>query len=128
MESERIPNKGLHTRPKSRAAVPRLADFSSDASSAHGSGRKEGKASASTDPFSFKTEAEGERFETKVKGIDNDELLTLSALLGFLEKACAEIVGRELHSRSLAVSHGFERSVPVKDDKGDESFGRPPSY
>ena len=79
----------------------------------------------------MKQEVEGECVETKVKEMGDDALLALSPFLGLgvVGKECAEIVGRELHSRNLAGSHGVGPSVPVKDDKGDESSGgRPPSY
>ena len=64
--------------------------------------------------------------EAKVKEMGNDELLALSPLLGVLDKALAEIVGRELHSRELVVPHGFKPSV-VKHEKCDDRSGRPPS-
>ena len=130
-EPERPPNKGLHLRPKCRAAVPRLADFASDASSAHGSGGKEGNASTSTDPFPMKQEAEGECIETKVKEMSDDALLALSRALGrgVAGEEYAELVGKEMHNRNLVVSHGVGLSVPVKDDQDDESSReRPPSY
>ena len=120
----------FHTRPKCRAAVPRLADVPS--SSTHGDGGKEGNASTSTDPFPMKQEAGGECFETKVNEMSDDALLALSRAA--LEKETswhtnAELVGKEMHNRNLVVSHGVGLSVPVKDDQDDESScGRPPSY
>ena len=78
----------------------------------------------------MKQEVEGECVETKAKEVGDDALLALNHVLGLgvVGKEYAEIVGREMHSRNLAGSHGVGPSVPVKDDKGDESDGRPPSY
>jgi len=79
----------------------------------------------------MKQEAEGKCIETKVKEMGDDAFLALSRALGrgVVGQEYAELVGREMHSRNLAVSHGVGPSVPVKDDEGDESSGgRPPSY
>ena len=64
--------------------------------------------------------------EAKAKVMSNDELLALSPVLGFVDKAFAEIVGRELHSRELVVPHGFKPSA-VKQEKCDDRSGKPPS-
>ena len=73
-------------------------------------------------------EAQAAQMETQVKGMGNDELLALSPLLGqgFLAEAVAEIVGKELRSRGLAVPHGFKPSA-VKQEECDDLSGRPPT-
>ena len=81
---------------------------------------------ASTDPSPTGVEAQAAQMEAKAKVMSNDELLALSPLLGVLDKALAEIVGRELHSRELVVPHGFKPSA-VKQEKCDERSGRPSS-
>ena len=93
--------------------------------SAHDSGEGDAPV-ASTDPSPTGVEAQAAQIEATVKEMGNDELLVLSHVLGFLDKAFAEIVGRELHSRELVVPHGFKPSA-VKQEKCDDRSGRPPS-
>ena len=72
-------------------------------------------------------EAQAAQMETQVKGMGNGELLALSPFLesGILAEAVAEVVGRELRSRGLAVPHGFKPSA-VKQEECDDLSGRPP--
>ena len=57
--------------------------------------------------------------------MDTDNFKALSHLeqKGFLAEAYAEIVRGELRRRARGLG-----PLPVKDEEGDESSGRPPSY
>ena len=107
--------------------TPRWAD-SCPIASAHGSGEGDAPV-ASTDPSPTGVEPQAAQMEAGVKEMDNEKLRALSHIMGlsFFGKAVADIVGGELHSRGLAVPHGFKPSA-VEKEKGDESPGRPPSY
>ena len=103
-----------------------MADSCPDGS-ADGSGEGDAPV-ASTDPSPTGVEAQDVQMQRQVKEMCNEDLLALSRLLGqgFLAEAVAEIVGRELRSRGLAVPHGF-KLLAVKQEEGDEPSGKPPS-
>ena len=72
---------------------------------------------------------EAAQLEKKVKMMDTENFKALSHLeqKGFLAEAYAEIVRGELRRRGLAATRGLG-PLPVKDEEGDESSGKPPSY
>ena len=111
--------------------APRWADQadSSPDASARGSEGQDITASASTDPFPLNAKAEDGQLETEVKKMDRDIFWALSRLAqqGYLAEAYKEIVHGELRRRGLAVTHGLG-PLPMKDEEGESSSGRPPSY